>query len=66
MVLADKYRYFQKEVRQRKISKGVNVDKVVYLSKNNMEKTPEGEVLDTLGVTNVCCRRHMLCHVDIE
>ena len=19
-----------------------------------------------LGITNVCCRRHMLCHVDIE
>lgn len=66
MVLADKYRYYQSEVRRIKLSKGMNVDKVIYLSKNRVEKTPEGEVLDNLGITNVCCRRHMLCHVDIE
>lgn len=65
-VLADKYRYYQSEVRRIKLSKGMNVDKVIYLSKNRVEKTPEGEVLDNLGITNVCCRRHMLCHVDIE
>jgi len=39
---------------------------VVYLTKETMDKTPEGAVLDTLGLTNVCCRRHMLTHVDIE
>jgi len=66
MVLADKYRYYQSEVRKIKISQGMKVDKVVYLSKTKIEKTPEGEVLDNLGITDVCCRRHMLCHVDIE
>jgi DNA-directed RNA polymerase I, II, and III subunit RPABC5 len=66
MVLADKYRYFQNEVRRIKISQGVNIEKVVYLTKEKVEKTPEGAVLDTLGLTNVCCRRHMLTHVDIE
>jgi len=65
-VLADKYRYFQQEVRRKKVEKGMNVNKVVYLTKENSEKTPEGEVLDDLGLTNVCCRRHMLTHVDIE
>ena len=65
-VLADKYRYYQNEVRKRKIQQGTSVDKVVYLTKNNVDKTPEGEVLDTLGLNNVCCRRHMLTHVDIE
>jgi DNA-directed RNA polymerase subunit N (RpoN/RPB10) len=44
----------------------LKVDKVVYLTKENVEKTPEGVVLDDLGVKNVCCRRHMLTHVDIE
>jgi DNA-directed RNA polymerase I, II, and III subunit RPABC5 len=39
---------------------------VVYLTKERVEKTPEGEVLDELKLTNVCCRRHMLTHVDIE
>lgn len=65
-VLADKYRYFLDEVRHKKMQKGVQVDKVVYLTKETMDKTPEGVVLDTLGLTNVCCRRHMLTHVDIE
>jgi len=66
MVLADKYRYYQGEVRRIKLSQGMKVDKVVYLSKDKVDKTPEGEVLDALGLTNVCCRRHMLTHVDIE
>ena len=65
-VLADKYRYFQSEVRRIKIAQGLKVDKVVYLSKENIEKTPEGTVLDDLGLKNVCCRRHMLTHVDVE
>ena len=65
-VLADKYRYYQAEVRRIKTASGLSVDKVVYLTKNNVEKTPEGEVLDSLGLNNVCCRRHMLTHVDIE
>jgi DNA-directed RNA polymerase subunit N (RpoN/RPB10) len=66
IVLADKYRYYQAEVRRIKLLKNENVDKVVYLTKDNTEKTVDGEVLDSLGLTNVCCRRHMLTHVDIE
>ena len=66
MVLADKYRFYQNEVRRIKLSNDLNLEKVVYLTKDKVEKTPEGEVLDTLGLTNVCCRRHMLTHVDIE
>jgi len=65
-VLGDKYRYFQDEVRKMKIQKGVDLEKVVYLTKDHIEKTPEGIVLDGLKLTNVCCRRHMLTHVDIE
>lgn len=66
MVLADKYRYYQEQVRQIKLSRELNVEKVVYLTKEKIEKTPEGQVLDDLGLTNVCCRRHILTHVDIE
>ena len=66
MVLADKYRFFQAEVRRIKMANGLNVEKVVYLTKDKIEKTPEGTVLDDLELNNVCCRRHMLTHVDIE
>jgi DNA-directed RNA polymerase subunit N (RpoN/RPB10) len=66
-VLADKYRYFQCEVRKmKKQEMDGNVDKVTYFTKNKMTKTPEGIILDRLRLNNVCCRRHMLTHVDIE
>jgi DNA-directed RNA polymerase I, II, and III subunit RPABC5 len=65
-VLADKYRYFQDQTRKIKMRDGVQVDKVVYLTKTNKEKTPEGIVLDNLGIIDPCCRRHMLTHVDVE
>jgi DNA-directed RNA polymerase I, II, and III subunit RPABC5 len=65
-VLADKYRFYQQEVRRKKLAEGKKVDKVVYFTKENMDKTAEGEVLDSLRLTNVCCRRHMLTHVDID
>ena len=65
-VLADKYRFYQSEIRRYKIQQGLDVEKVIYLTKDNVEKTIEGRVLDDLGLNNVCCRRHMLTHVDIE
>ena len=66
LVIADKYRYYLEEVRKRKLAKDMDVDKVVYLTKEFSEKTPEGEVMDDLGLKKMCCRRHMLTHVDIE
>lgn len=65
-VIADKYRYYLEEVRKRKLARDMDVEKVVYLTKEFSEKTPEGEVLDELGLNKMCCRRHMLTHVDIE
>lgn len=73
-VLADKYRYYQEKVIQMKMdkAKGLSEDEkhsifnIKYLTKEHVEKTPEGHVLDALGLKNVCCRRHMLTHVDIE
>jgi DNA-directed RNA polymerase I, II, and III subunit RPABC5 len=65
-VLADKYRWFLEKVKEKKLAESNDINKVVYLTKENMKKTAEGEVLDMLGLNNVCCRRHMLTHVDIE
>jgi DNA-directed RNA polymerase subunit N len=70
-VIANKYRYYQAEVRKKKLAKNVgkdsaDIDKVLYLTKEFHEKTPEGEVLDELNMKKMCCRRHLLTHVDIE
>lgn len=66
-VLADKYRYYKRQVRERKnLNLEENEDDVVYLTQLNKEKTIEGIVLDELKLNKMCCRRHMLTHVDIE
>jgi DNA-directed RNA polymerase I, II, and III subunit RPABC5 len=65
-VIANKYRYYCQEVRKRKLAKDMDVDKVLYLTKEFRDKTPEGEVLDELNMTKMCCRRHFLTHVDID
>lgn len=65
-VLGDKYRYFLIEVRKKKLLMSMQIDKVVYLTNNSQAKTPEGEVMDELNLNKMCCRRHMLTHVDID
>lgn len=65
-VLADKYRFFNQEVRKIKASQNMKIEKVIYLDIDNIKKTPEGEVLDQLKLTKYCCRRHLLTHVDLE
>jgi len=71
MVIADKYRYYLEQVRKKKLAKrgndeSIDIDKVLYLTKEFVDKTPEGEVLDELNMKKMCCRRHFLTHVDIE
>lgn len=65
-VIGNKYDYYQREVRRIKTSRSMDIDTVIYLTKEFAEKTPEGEVMDKLGLTRLCCRRHLLTHVDIE
>jgi len=71
MVIGDKYRFYTEEVRKKKLVKSkncntVDLDKVLYLTKELRDKTPEGEVLDMLKMNKMCCRRHFLTHVDID
>jgi DNA-directed RNA polymerase I, II, and III subunit RPABC5 len=65
-VIGDKYRYYLAEVKKKKISEEMKNDKVIYLTKEFRDKTPEGLVLDELKMKKMCCRRHFLTHVDIE
>jgi len=65
-VLGAKYRAYLARVRELKLANNQSLDRVVYLTPNNTQKTPEGRVLDELQLDNVCCRRHILTHVDIE
>ena len=66
-VSGDKYRYYKRQVRERKmVNLNEGEDEVIYLTQLNKDKTIEGIVLDELKLDKMCCRRHMLTHVDIE
>lgn len=62
-VIANKYRYYQAEVRKLK---GDKTSKVTYLTNAYQEKTAEGITLDNMGIKKMCCRRHFMTHVDID
>uniref|UniRef100_A0A6C0F8P5 DNA-directed RNA polymerase subunit N n=1 Tax=viral metagenome TaxID=1070528 RepID=A0A6C0F8P5_9ZZZZ len=64
-VLADKYLYYISNVKKEKVRLNIKKDYVMYLSETTTKKTPEGEILDKLQLNKICCRRHMLTHVDI-
>jgi len=64
-VLADKYQFYQKTVAELKLKNNEELTEIKYLNSNNIKKTAEGKVMDDLGLTRMCCRRHMLTHVDI-
>ncbi len=65
-ILADKWRSYQRRVKEMK-EKGELADDddiehdVVKIS----TKEPRGIILDELGIVRMCCRRHMLSHVDL-
>jgi len=61
-VIANKYQKYLDKVGELKKDKSQEIN---YLDTSNIEKTPEGKVLDELGLVDICCRRHMLTHVDI-
>lgn len=64
-VLGDKYRYYLEKVSEKKLAADMQINKVIYLTQHHRDKTPEGEVMDSLKLTKMCCRRHLMTHVDI-
>ena len=58
-ILADKYLYYIKEIN--KTSK-----KETYAEKDNFNKTNVGLTLDNIELYSICCRRHLLTHVEIN
>ena len=64
-VIANKYMIYLEEVKQLKTSKNMDHNSIEYLDTSKIKKTIEGEVMDKLGLNDICCRRHVLTHVDI-
>jgi DNA-directed RNA polymerase I, II, and III subunit RPABC5 len=64
-VIGDTYLYYQSRVVDLKKERRINPEVIQYLDETRIDKTVEGEVLDELKLTKMCCRRHMLTHVNI-
>lgn len=63
-VIANKYPIYLQRLALALLKKDKK-DTLKYLDTDKIEKTEEGRVLDELGLVDICCRRHMLTHVDI-
>lgn len=61
-VLANKWNYYQREVRKRK---GPGYAEPTCFAGKPIPKTPEAIVMDELGLDKMCCRKTVLTHVDL-
>ena len=73
-VLADKWNYYNTEVNKNKKNKDNNKFTMDDISISENEDKPtkyftednkNDEILNKLGLNKMCCRRHMLSHVDL-
>lgn len=62
-VLADKYDHYVAEAKKLSIEQKGDTEKTV--SSHHFDKIKTGPILDKLGLTRYCCRRHMIAHVDL-
>ena len=58
-VLADMWTAFKRRRDERLADKRIVADKDGYYNEDL------GDLLDELGLKRICCRRHMICHVDL-
>ena len=65
-VLANKWEAYKKACAKLETEEGKdkNVDNQYELAAN-FEKQLKKKILDDLGLDRICCRRHMLTHIDL-
>jgi DNA-directed RNA polymerase I, II, and III subunit RPABC5 len=61
-LIADKWRYYQAELKKLK---GDQSEVPYYMDGTTVPSTPEKKVLDELGLTRPCCRKHFLTQKDL-
>lgn len=69
-VLGDKWEYYQKRIEEHanaSRNKRVSPEDIAVARELDIYFTDRypGQVLDELGLTKICCRRHMLTHIDL-
>jgi len=65
-VLGDKWNHYKRRVAEMKDSEQIDdADLDNDVTNGKEAKEPRGRLLDEMGITRVCCRRHLLTHVDL-
>lgn len=62
-ILANKWKAYQKWLQEENENENENENETV-LDKSFDQKM-RGKFLESLGINKMCCKRHMLTHVDI-
>lgn len=64
-VISNKYNTYCKRVAERKKKENLVIeDTVLNISTTDIRKTIEGQIMDELGITRICCRKIFLGHID--
>ena len=63
--LANLYRVYLDQVKARKIAKNIDPTKIIYLTNEPIEVSPEKEVMDALRLNKICCRNIIMTVVEI-
>lgn len=61
-LLADKYDYYQRRLREEK---GVKSSEPTYFVGKAIGDTDEAKVMKEIGLTRYCCKKTFLTHVDL-
>jgi DNA-directed RNA polymerase subunit N (RpoN/RPB10) len=66
-LLASKYYYYKEKVAEHKKRANMPLtDTIINVNSTDVEKTIEGKLLDSLGLVRLCCRSHMMGHIEFE
>jgi DNA-directed RNA polymerase subunit N (RpoN/RPB10) len=61
-VLADLWRYYERRVKELR---GPRPATLLILDQTVLPETPEGKVLNELGLTRYCCRKELLTYREV-
>ena len=60
--LADKWRYYQRRLKELRPGQGGNT---IYMDGTSVPDTAERQIFEELRLNRYCCRKHLLTHVDL-
>lgn len=60
--LADKWRYYQRRLKELRPAQGGNT---IYMDGTSVPDTAERQIFEELRLNRYCCRKHLLTHVDL-